>query len=235
VTRKNALYTACAKSQQAYQQIRQLTDYYNEKLAGGKWKYIMNDHPRDLYVFYAPNLPVALTDSEVNEYAGRKAYADERNLLLDSTVIVRNACQYTSAEADCHQVQNLGHSMNAVTLPKGKSLYYEFDSRMEGEALLRMAVIPTQPNDNGDIRFSVSIDGKKPVVCSFKEKFRSDGWRENVLRGQALRNVGIRLSKGRHTLTITAIDDHVVVDQWMIDFHRDRKFYVFPIKPLYNL
>ena len=34
--RKDAMLTACAKSQNAYQEIRRLTDYYNNKMAGGK-------------------------------------------------------------------------------------------------------------------------------------------------------------------------------------------------------
>ena len=56
--RKDAMLTACAKSQNAYQEIRRLTDYYNNKMAGGKWKHSMCHDPRDLYVFYPTILPV---------------------------------------------------------------------------------------------------------------------------------------------------------------------------------
>lgn len=66
--RKDAMLTACAKSQNAYQEIRRLTDYYNNKMAGGKWKHSMCHDPRDLYVFYPPILPVGLTDEEVKNY-----------------------------------------------------------------------------------------------------------------------------------------------------------------------
>ena len=48
-TRESQLMNACAKSIKAYQEIRDLTDYYNHKLAGGKWKYSMCYNPRDLY------------------------------------------------------------------------------------------------------------------------------------------------------------------------------------------
>ena len=34
-TRESQLMNACAKSIKAYQEIRDLTDYYNHKLAGG--------------------------------------------------------------------------------------------------------------------------------------------------------------------------------------------------------
>lgn len=231
--RDDALMTACAKSQAAYQQIRSLTDYYNNGLAGGKWKYSMVDNPRDLYVFYAPTLPVALTDKEVNDY---KDNPDRmvNDIEDDGSFIARNACQWSHADNGAECVQALGHSMKAVRLPKDKTLTYTFNSDNEGEALLRIALIPTQPNDKGDLRFSVSIDGEEPQVFSLKEPFRSERWKLNVLRQQAVRELPVKISKGKHKLTIKALDNHIVVDQWMVDFDTKRKFYVFPLKPAYQ-
>ena len=233
-TRESQLMAACAKSIKAYQEIRDLTDYYNNELAGGKWKYSMCHNPRDLYVFYPPKVPVWLTDKEIEKYASLKR---TKSLPLAEAVkdscIVSNACDYARASEGVMTIQSLGHSMNAVSVPKGKSITFEFDCSWDGEATLRTAVIPTQPNDKGDIRFSVSIDGEKPQICSFKEGFRTEGWKQNVLRGQAIRETNHRLAKGKHTLSITALDDHVLIDQWMIDFKPDRMFYVFPVQPTY--
>ncbi len=233
-TRESQLMAACAKSIKAYQEIRDLTDYYNNELAGGKWKYSMCHNPRDLYVFYPPKVPVWLTDKEIEKYASLKR---TKSLPLAEAVkdscIVSNACDYARASEGVMTIQSLGHGMNAVSVPKGKSITFEFDCSWDGEATLRTAVIPTQPNDKGDIRFSVSIDGEKPQICSFKEGFRTEGWKQNVLRGQAIRETNHRLAKGKHTLSITALDDHVLIDQWMIDFKPDRMFYVFPVQPTY--
>ena len=233
-TRESQLMAACAKSIKAYQEIHDLTDYYNNELAGGKWKYSMCHNPRDLYVFYPPKVPVWLTDKEIEKYASLKR---TKSLPLAEAVkdscIVSNACDYARASESVMTIQSLGHSMNAVSVPKGKSITFEFDCLWDGEATLRTAVIPTQPNDKGDIRFSVSIDGEKPQICSFKEGFRTEGWKQNVLRGQAIRATHHRLAKGKHTLSITALDDHVLIDQWMIDFKPDRMFYVFPVQPTY--
>jgi hypothetical protein len=86
----------------------------------------------------------------------------------------------------------------------------------DGDYTLQTALIPTQPNDNGDLRYSVSIDHQEPVVFNLKEPFRSEEWKLNVLRGQALRQQKVNLSKGVHTLTIRALDDHIVVDLWTL-------------------
>jgi len=216
-----------AKSIGAYNEIKRLTDYYNNELAGGKWKGNMSCAPRDLYVFFPPLLPFNPETAVAPEYekVSPPAYSDMEN------VVARNACDYTSASSGVIPTQMLGHSMNAVQLPKGETLTYEFETTAEGDASLYTALIPTQPNDRGDLRYSISIDGKTPVVISLKEPFRSEKWKKNVMRGQALNITNVKLGKGRHTLTITALDNHVVVDQWMIDFKRGRSFYVLPVKP----
>ena len=139
-----------------------------------------------------------------------------------------DACQYSSATNGTYTIQALGHSMNTVALPKDGTLEYKFDSDRNAEAMLRVAVIPTQPNDDGDIRIAISIDGKDYTVKSYKEKDRSEQWKQNVLRGQAILLFPVNITNGHHTLSIKALDNHVEVDQWMIDFVKDRHFYVFP-------
>lgn len=122
----------------------------------------------------------------------------------------------------------LGHSMNAVAIPKGGELTYEFETLQEGEAVLYTAMIPTQPNDKGDLRYQVQIDNEVPIVISLKEKYRSEFWKVSVLRGQALKQTPVKLSKGSHTLKVKALDDHIIMDQWLLDFKKGRKFYVIP-------
>ena len=217
--RRTGSEEAAKKATGAYEEIKSLTGYYNNKMTGGKWKGMMTLNPRQLYVFDAPTLTDTLPKVNLSEL---KAHTEE--------YIARNANQYQKATDGAHIVQMLGHSMNAVSLPKGASLTYEFTCQSEGDAVLYTGMIPTQPNDKGDIRYSVSIDGQQPVVLSMKEKFRSERWKQNVLRGQALRQTHVKLSKGKHTLEIKALDNHILVDQWMIDFAKDRKFYVIPVE-----
>ena len=107
----------------------------------------------------------------------------------------------------------LGHSMKAVALPKDGTLTYRLDVANEGDYTIVTSLIPTQPNDNGDLRFSVSVDDGEETVYSLKEPFRSERWKQNVLNGQARRETKVHLAKGTHRLTIRALDDHIVVDQ----------------------
>jgi hypothetical protein len=205
---QDELRQAVAHSYAAYERIHCLTDYYNNQMAGGKWKNLMCDHPRDLPVFWAPLTPMVNEKVEVKS----EKFTEKKDCPFAPT----NACDYTSASEDAKIIQMLGHSMKAVALPKDGSLTYHFNVEEDGEYTLQTALIPTQPNDNGDLRYSVSIDHQEPVVFNLKEPFRSEEWKLNVLRGQALRQMKVSLSKGSHTLTIHALDAHIVVDQWSV-------------------
>lgn len=203
-----------SKNGKDYNLIQMLTEHYNT-MNNGKWKGLMSAAPRDLPVF-APDVKTELPQHPSG-----------------GPCIARNACDNLKLETSNlkpQPIQMLGHSMQAVSLPKGGELVYEFDSPVEGDAVLRTAMIPTQPSDKGDLRYEVRIDDQTPVVISLKEPYRSEQWKKNVLRCQALKQTPIRLTKGPHKLYIKALDDHIIVDQWMVDFNKEREFYVIPIK-----
>ena len=218
-----------SKNGKDYNLIQMLTEHYNT-MNNGKWKGLMSAAPRDLPVF-APNVRTEVNENENQNQNGRLETWNLKPETCD--FIARNACDNLKLETSNlkpQPIQMLGHSMQAVSLPKGGELVYEFDSPIEGDAVLRTAMIPTQPSDKGDLRYEVRIDDQTPVVISLKEPYRSEQWKKNVLRCQALKQTPIRLTKGSHKLYIKALDDHIIVDQWMVDFNKERQFYVIPVK-----
>ena len=52
-----------AQSKAAYDSIVAETDYFNNQLSGGKWKYMMSMAPRELPVFLPPELPTLSMDT----------------------------------------------------------------------------------------------------------------------------------------------------------------------------
>ena len=222
-------------SHRAFEEIQSLTRRYNE-MNGGKWRYLMDAAPRELPVFgdvHADLLPLTIDHSPLT-IDHSSLTIDHSSLTIDHSPltihqhpspitqhpspITHHACDFAEASPGTRKIQMLGHSMNAVALQKDGWLTYRFVVETEGDYVLQTALIPTQPNDNGDLRYGVSIDGGEPVVFNLKEPFRSEGWKQNVLRGQALREQKVHLSAGQHTLTIRALDAHIVVDQWHLEF-----------------
>lgn len=217
----------------AYQDtIRILTKRYNS-IAGGKWKGLMDAKPQQLpvftdfvstdssYVRHSKSRP--LTEAMLDDCIVRNAYSYDASNFLDK------ATGKPTTKAGGGIIEMLGHSMRAVSIPKNGQLSYTFTTAKSGPAVIRTALIPTQANDKGDIRYAVSIDGGKPVVYSLKEPFRSEQWKKNVLRGQAVRTTEVNMTSGTHTITITALDDHIIFDQWMLDYKPNRQFYLFPM------
>ena len=225
--RQDDMYRSARASINHYFDIQKLTDYYNNELAGGKWKGIMNMMPRDLPVFNPPTLPYLPEKYPGN--AGMSFIPMNQVLERATDFVACNAVDHDAASKGSQPIQMLGHSMNAVSIPKGGELVYHFTTQKEGDAILYTAMIPTQPNDKGDLRYQVTLDDQPPVVISLKEKYRSEFWKVSVLRGQALKQTPVKVAKGKHTLKIKALDDHIIMDQWMLDFKKDRKFYVIPV------
>jgi len=183
------------ESHRAYEEIQALTKRYNE-MNGGKWRHLMDAAPRKLPVF--DNVHAQLTGAD------------------QPCIMMLKAADYQSASNGTRIIQMLGHSMNAVAMPKDGHLTYDIEIEAEGDYTLQTALIPTQPNDDGDLRFCVSVDDRQSVVYSFKEPFRSERWKQNVLSGQAVRNTKVHLHQGHHTITVRALDNHIVFDQLRI-------------------
>lgn len=227
---KRAIYMAEAISQDAYNRILKNDQRFNE-MKSGKWNKLVTSNPRNLLVFQAPTLPDTLSEKRVQELL--ELHAQQQHTLhpLDMDgAIAKNADQFDESIAQLTPVQMLGHSMNAVPLPKDEWVSYGFKTEKEGDYALRIALIPTQALDKGDIRFSVSIDGGEEWVFSLKEPYRSEQWKLNVLRGQTVRTIKAQLSAGKHEVVVKALDEHIILDQIMLDPKLDRKFYLFPIK-----
>ncbi len=217
---------SAVRSWNAYTEIQQLTSEYNNVMANGKWKGNMSMSPRDLAVFQEPMLPDKLTAEEINKYGH---YRPEAAKLDADGAIAFNAYRFTSSGEGAYGIDMLGHSGRAISLPVGASLTYRFYAGA-GNAVLRTAIIPMQADNGEPISYSVSIDGQAPIVYTLSNSIGSERWAENVMRGQAVQSTDIRLYSGNHTLEIRALSDNVIVDQWMIDYDKNRRFYRFPTR-----
>ena len=229
---------AAAVSLNAYNTLKQLNAYY-ARIGKGKWANFIDSKASEMQ---APQLPGTL---RANEIKSLMADAFNRNtdfLALSNytnDIIAKNAYEWQkgynapqSQGKDAERIRLiplLGHSNKAVKLPKGATLNYTFYSRNGGDARFTLAVIPCYLDNQKNMRVSVSIDRAKPVVCQMKEIFNSKEWKFDHWRGQSLKNFYVTLSSGNHSIEIKALDDNVIIDQWVVDFDVDREYYVFPV------
>ena len=237
---------AAAVSLTAYNQLKQLYAQYTT---------IASRHRRPSLVVYsgeaqAPILPGTLSSSDIQKY--RKDAFDRSEDLkplanYTSDVIAKNACDWTTTTpapsvkgADANSMSKkssesiqllslLGHSNRAVKLPKGASLNYTLYTSQSGDARFTLAAIPNYMSGVKNMRVSVSIDHAEPVELEINEAYNGKQWKLDLWRGQTLRNFYVTLPSGNHSIEIQALDDHVILDQWILDYDVDREYYVIPV------
>ncbi len=219
---------AAALSLNAYQDLLQLIAQYG-KIKNGKWKHLMNATELGIT---PPTIPGTLRSSEVTRYL-RDAFDRTEDLkpLSSQTqdIIAKNAYEWSKTSGtDITLIPLLGHSNKAVELSRGASLKYTFYCDKEGDARFTIAAIPNYTNSKGEMRVSIRIDNGDPVICSLKEAYNSKEWKLNVWRGQVQKSFYTTLNYGNHDIEIKALDDHVIVDQWILDFDVDREYYMIP-------
>lgn len=185
------------KSDVAYDSIASLTHIYNIGIRNnGKWHRMMDHQPRRLPVF---------------EPVDRSSV--ETPMLEDSPGLYKwNGAEYSAGDAvSC---EGLGYEEKAVMLEKNKELSFDFGECPGDSVEVEIRLLPNHPIHGGQLRFSVSIDKKNAQTVSYETQGRSEEWKENVLRNQAIRRVVLPVKKRKnHNLTIKALDEGVVIDQ----------------------
>ena len=183
------------QSDAAFDSIASLTQQYNS-LQNGKWNRMMDFQPRKLPVF-----------ERVEHTAATEPMMTDRKML----------CKWNAMECTYGKpvpYEGLGYERKAAGIRKGSSLTFAFDDYGKDSVEVEIRLLPSHPLDEKQLRFAISVDEAVPQTVSYETKGRSEEWKENVLRNQAIRKVTLPINKqASHKLVITAWDEGVVLDQ----------------------
>ena len=183
------------QSDAAFDSIASLTQQYNS-LQNGKWNRMMDFQPRKLSVF-----------KRVEHTAATEPMVTDRKMLCKWNAM---ECTY-GKPVPC---EGLGYERKAAGIRKGSSLTFAFDDYGKDSVEVEIRLLPSHPLDEKQLRFAISVDEAVPQTVSYETKGRSEEWKENVLRNQAIRKVTLPINKqASHKLVITALDEGVVLDQ----------------------
>ena len=183
------------QSDAAFDSIASLTQQYNS-LQNGKWNRMMDFQPRKLSVF-----------KRVEHTTATEPMVTDRKILCKWNAM---ECTY-GKPVPC---EGLGYERKAAGIRKGSSLTFAFDDYGKDSVEVEIRLLPSHPLDEKQLRFAISVDEAVPQTVSYETKGRSEEWKENVLRNQAIRKVTLPINKqASHKLVITALDEGVVLDQ----------------------
>lgn len=183
------------QSDAAFDSIASLTQQYNS-LQNGKWNRMMDFQPRKLPVF-----------KRVEHTSATEPMMTDRKMLCKWNAM---ECTY-GKPVPC---EGLGYERKAAGIRKGSSLTFAFDDYGKDSVEVEIRLLPSHPLDEKQLRFAISVDEAVPQTVSYETKGRSEEWKENVLRNQAIRKVTLPINKqASHKLVITALDEGMVLDQ----------------------
>lgn len=181
-----------SESGQAYDSIVALTRQYNTP----KWKGIMDFQPRRLPVFQPVDKRVTKGDLPERKLP---AYLWKGTDCVEGTPVV---------------YEGLGYSEQAVGVPEGEELVFEFDDWASDSLRVEVCMLPVHPVDGHHLRFTLELDGELSEPISYETRGRSEEWKRNVLSNRAIRHKSFVVKpRKKHRLVFRSIDEGVVLDQ----------------------
>ena len=191
------------ESDAAYDSIVSLTNAYNS-LAGGKWKYMMDDKPRNLLAFQR-------VERKTDTFP-LPAYRKPLHVF--------NGMDFSSISGDYTCTAGLGYEGKAIYLSKNSAVEYALsgvDLNNNDRIEVLVHLVPTHAVEGKSLKFSVSLSGGNAQEFDYETAEFSEEWKENVLRSQAIESAVFLISNNKNNrLNISAIDEGIVIDQIVV-------------------
>jgi hypothetical protein len=164
------------------------TKQYNEAMADGKWNKMMNCHPRNLAAY---------------DVVPRGTY---EGVLEHEIYTIGTPLKWKRTGA----IAELGYSRQAMPLIVGNAV----DIAVTAADSIVLAFVPNHPVQSKELRVRVTLDGESSKVFNIATYGRSEAWKRNVKRNLALCPLPFgSVASGNHTLTIEALDPHIILDE----------------------
>ena len=243
------------KAQKAHAQIKVETNFYNTKLADGKWRYMMSSAPHRLAVAQMPEVgrvPSATNSPPTVKPSAAPASPElqaARSFVESNGYVSMLAEHFTrnieQRGASWRVIEGLGRAGNDVavfptTVPSVEKpddlaanaprLEYDFSAVHSGKATVTLYCVPTHRIHPGrGLRYAVAIDGEPPKMVDIESEEYSKTWSTNVLRAVALGVSEHNISAtGAHTLKVWMVDPGIVFDKIVVDLGGMKKSYFGP-------
>lgn len=185
------------QSDEAFHAIVNMTEKYNT-MNNGKWNKMMDYQPRNLAVFH--KVP--------------RTRVDEPLMVKEAPLCLLNGKDFASYQGNQPVCFGMGYQRGAIHIAKGTSVTYEANTMLPDSVAVTVALAPNHPVEGKQLRYAISVNGEPSHEVDYHTEGRSEEWKVNVLTNQALRTTNHQSGRtAKTTITITALDEGVVIDQ----------------------
>jgi hypothetical protein len=208
------------ESAEAYDSIASLTRIYNQGISNfGKWNGIMDMHPRRLSVFNPVTAPLAPPqEKELSESTTQHMVLNMQPdgechtatfttpLTSPQTSKLKNGPLLTSPRG--------GTILKNLQTKNSKTYKLNQTSKPHNLITFEVRLLPSHPVEGDKLSFRLTLDGTDSEVIEYQTYGRSEEWKQNILRGYAVRKVQLPASgTKKHRLTFTPLTPGVVLQE----------------------
>ena len=215
--------TDAARGMDAY--LRQLTEEFNQRVAGGKWRGVMSLEPADAQwrsMRIAPWTPPAYSPPPTPATSAGDFIAIEAERFTRKT---------DRPGAAWEIVPGLGRTGDSVTVfpsaapsidadrlkADAPRLDYALTFPRAGEFAVTVNLVPTHPISGPSLRFAIGLDDEAPQVVALEVKDGGPDWAQGVLNATRVATTTLKVATpGAHTLRVFGVDPGVVLDRIVI-------------------
>ncbi len=260
----NEMYFAQAKNQQAanakwastnawadkveelFKKDQELSDYFNQSLAGGKWNHFADQTHIGYTYWQQPNknavpkvtrlAPDEATKEETktSEQKLKLTYPTDFKGFIESNGIVSVEADHYSRAINMGKVQwkvipDIGRTGNGISIfpvdipsieltAQSPRLEYDMFWSKEGEATVQIIASPTLDfNNYKGLHLAISIDDEKPQTIDMHADKSQREWERMVARNAKYITHKLRINgTGKHTLKIWAIDPAIILQKIIV-------------------
>ena len=204
------------KAKKAYDEIKKLTDIYNNKIAGGKWSGIMDMSPRNRPVFGMPEIKDKNALSDFGESLKPIKTISVSELKFDSTKLsLISALGVNGVSLSWTKFDNPSYGDEETESAPSASIELELP---EGRRIVEVECVPTHAVYEGcSLRTAVSLGDNPFLIMDVNTPSASETWNKNVIRGYSSAKAEFTLrEKGKTKLKLALLDPGLAISRIII-------------------
>ena len=205
------------KSMHAFEEIKKLTDIYNEEIAGGKWNGMMDMNPRNRPVFAKPEI----------ENENSKSDSSDKLLQPIKTISVT---ELTFDSTKLQLIPGLGVDGVSLSLINFDTPGYSDEKTVktpntsvelllpQGRRIIELICVPTHAvHEERALRTAICLGDSSPVIVDVNTPSKTEGWIKNVIRGySSARAEFILKEKGIVNLKLSILDPGLAISKILV-------------------
>ncbi|SDQ09170.1 Glycosyl hydrolase family 67 N-terminus [Chryseobacterium soldanellicola] len=215
------------KVKECFERNAYLDNKYNNEIAGGKWKHMMDQMKIGYKAWFDGKVNVMPEVTYIPETANPKdkIFAEKNGYV---SIEAENFARMNNSDRIHWEViPDFGKTKSGITTfpqnayPKSdENIYLEYDINFtsKGEFEVQLLLAPTLNfNHNKGLRYEISFDGENPETVNFNGHYRGElgKWQsEHIIKSVTKHQIS---QSGKHTLRFRVLEPGIVLEKILID------------------